>query len=177
MLVVRWPGKVVASRVTMAPATADPESSVTVPCVVTLPGVTLDGLARALPDWGDANPGMKTSQSAGTRAGRIGRKLERRTAAAVRVNQTTNLDVAKCSLRRSPNQDDSYLHQAGNPLLLLLHVRKVFFVLQAVIIDQFAVENERLFEGHCPWSGIRLGVVHRNFDFQGSEIRAANLFR
>lgn len=49
-----------------------------------------------------------------------------------------------CSGRRSLRATDRAPSERSPCDLLLLHVHEIFLVLQAVIIDQFAVQNERL---------------------------------
>ncbi len=49
---------------------------------------------------------------------------------------------------------------------------QVFFVLQTVIIDEFAVQRQRLFEFHRPGRGVALRVVDGNLDFESPEVKA-----
>src|SRR6185312_10533393 len=61
--------------------------------------------------------------------------------------------------------------------ILRPHVREVFLVFEAVVIDQFAVENQRLIDLNGPWCFVRLRIVDRDLDFERAVIRAADSFR
>src|SRR5579863_1151 len=91
-MAVRWPVEAAVSKLTMAPATAEPEPSFTVPWTA------LGVLSWAPTDWADANPGINIIQNAGTRHGSIGQNVHGRTSFAVRLNQTAIRDVGICSL-------------------------------------------------------------------------------
>jgi len=45
-------------------------------------------------------------------------------------------------------------------------MRGISLVLQAVVIEEFAVEHQRLVQLHSPRGSIGLRIVDRNFDFQ-----------
>src|SRR6185312_10667717 len=60
---------------------------------------------------------------------------------------------------------------------LLHHVNPVAFVLEAVVIQKFAVEDQRLLELYRPGRCVVFGVVDRDFQAQGSVIGPANPFR
>ena len=55
--------------------------------------------------------------------------------------------------------------------ILLPHVYRVSFVFEAVIIDEFAVENQGLCDLHGPGRGVSFGIVDRNLDFEVPVVR------
>src|SRR5580692_11415577 len=60
--------------------------------------------------------------------------------------------------------------------VLLTHVCRVPLVLEAVIIDQIAVENQWLGDLHGPGRGVGFGIVDRNLDLEGPEVRTPDPF-
>ena len=91
VIAVRWPVEAAVSKVTMAPATAEPELSLTVPWIA--PGA----FPWAAADWAQANPGRNIIQRAAATHGIITREIDCSTAAAVRVNPTAIRGIFICS--------------------------------------------------------------------------------
>src|ERR1022692_2180912 len=110
VIAVRWPVEAEVSKVTIAPVTAEPEPSFTVPWMV------LGALPWPPADWADANPGINIIQRVGARHGIVGQNVHRRTSAAVRLNQTAIRDIVICSLwtiytskrpEKAPSEEDA----------------------------------------------------------------------
>src|SRR5258708_3614856 len=64
----------------------------------------------------------------------------------------------------------------ANGCILLPHVYRVSFVLEAVIIDEFAVQNQGLCDLHSPGRGVGFGIVDRNLDFEARVVRPPDSF-
>jgi hypothetical protein len=64
------------------------------------------------------------------------------------------------------------------PELSLPHkVARVPLIFEANIIQEVRIHYDRLIEPDGPGRRVSLGIVHRNFDLQMAEIRAAEFFR
>ena len=86
-----WPVEAAVSKVTMAPATTEPELSLTMPWIAA--GAFLWAPYRL----GAANPGKNISQKAAAMDGNITRKIDCSNAAAVGVNPTAIGGIFICS--------------------------------------------------------------------------------